>query len=176
MFPLARPLLLPLAALALQALAALFFIGDALHELATDPDTRHPVTELPVSVALCVGIAFTLRELLRGRRHSDEQARALALASMAFVEVIESRFRDWRLTVAERDVAWMALKGVEVTEIARLRGAAQGTVRAQMARIYGKSGVTGRAQFASLFVDQLMGHLPLRPGGPSPGDGAGDAA
>jgi hypothetical protein len=44
-----------------------------------------------------------------------------------------------------------------VAEIAELRGAAQGTVRAQLTRIYAKAGVSGRAQFAAFFVEDLLG-------------------
>lgn len=149
-------------ALVLEVLAATFFIADSLFELITSPDKRHPLTELPVAVALCIGAFFAIRELKAVLRRSVEQDRALALASGAFLKVVERQFDLWRLTPAERDVAWLSLKGVDVTEIATLRGAANGTVRAQLARIYNKSGVTSRAQFASLFVDELMGRLPER--------------
>ena len=37
-----------------------------------------------------------------------------------------------------------------------LRGAAQGTVRAQLTRIYAKAGVSGRAQFGAWFVEDLL--------------------
>lgn len=149
-------------ALGIEVFAAAFFIGDSLYELATNDDKRHPLTEFPVAIALCIGAFFAIRELRAVLRRSGEQDRALALASGAFLKVVERQFDLWRLTPAERDVAWLSLKGVDVTQIATLRGAANGTVRAQLARIYNKSGVTGRAQFASLFVDELMGRLPER--------------
>jgi DNA-binding NarL/FixJ family response regulator len=44
-----------------------------------------------------------------------------------------------------------------VAEIAGMRGAAQGTVRAQLTKIYSKAGVSGRAQFAAFFVEDLLG-------------------
>lgn len=50
----------------------------------------------------------------------------------------------------------LALKGFDIAEIAQLRGAAQGTVRAQMTSIYAKSGTSGRAQFAAFFVEDLL--------------------
>ncbi|MCW1918188.1 helix-turn-helix transcriptional regulator [Rhodobacter sp. KR11] len=151
-----------LFALVVQVLAAFFFIFDSLFELATDPDKRHPLTEFPVALALCLGVWFTFNDLKQLLRQKEAAERTLALASGAFRQVIDRQFALWRFTPAERDVAWLVLKGVDVTEIATLRRAANGTVRAQMARIYGKSGVTSRAQFASIFVDALMGHLPER--------------
>ena len=48
-------------------------------------------------------------------------------------------------------------QALDVAEIAELRGAAQGTVRAQLTRIYSKAGVSGRAQFAAFFVEDLLG-------------------
>jgi DNA-binding CsgD family transcriptional regulator len=103
-----------------------------------------------------------MRELRRMLRRAEAQERALALASGAFAEVVERQFDAWRLTASERDVAWLSLKGLDLVEIAQVRGSANGTIRAQLARIYGKSGVTSRAQLASLFVDELMGRLPDR--------------
>lgn len=156
-----RPAII-VAALITQIMAAAFFVGDSLHELSAAPDSLHPLTELPIALSLCLGTYFTVRELRRLLRRSDDQARALALASSAFLKVVEEQFSAFGLTAAERDIAWMSLKGLEVNDIARLRGAANGTVRAQLARIYGKSGVTGRAQFAALCVDHLMRELPAR--------------
>jgi hypothetical protein len=51
-----------------------------------------------------------------------------------------------------------------------MRGAAQGTVRAQLTKIYAKAGVSGRAQFAAYFVEDLLGASlpPARPEADSP--------
>jgi len=84
------------------------------------------------------------------------QEQALASASGALADVVMAEFTAWGLTGAERDVGFLALKGLEVAEIAALRGAAPGTVRAQLTRIYAKAGVTGRAQFAAIFVEELL--------------------
>lgn len=148
------------AALVVEVFAAAFFVWDSLLELATDTSKRHALMELPVAIALCIGTWFTVLELRRLLRRSGEQDRALALASGAFLQVVERQFDTWRLTPSEREVALLSLKGMELATIADLRGSAMGTVRAQLARIYGKSGVTSRAQFASLFVEELLGRSP----------------
>jgi len=148
------------AALVVEVFAAAFFVWDSLLELATDTSKRHALMELPVAIALCIGTWFTVQELRRLLRRSGEQDRALALASGAFLQVVERQFSTWRLTPSEREVALLSLKGMELATIAELRKSAMGTVRAQLARIYGKSGVTSRAQFASLFVEELLGRSP----------------
>ena len=71
-----------------------------------------------------------------------------------------AQFEAWGLTAAERDVGMLALKGLDVGDIAALAGAATGTVRAQLSRVYTKAGVTGRAQFVALFVEDLLAGLP----------------
>ena len=52
--------------------------------------------------------------------------------------------------------ALFALKGCDVAEIAQLRGAAQGTVRAQLSQVYAKAGVTSQAGLVSLFLEDLL--------------------
>ena len=147
--------------LLIQSVAAVFFVGDAISDLLADAPGRHSVFESLVALALMLGVvfgAFALRQTLLRMRVQDT---ALAAASGALAEVIAAQFTAWRLTPAERDVGLFALKGLDVAEIADLRGAAQGTVRAQLARIYAKADVTGRAQFAAVFVEELLGGVTL---------------
>lgn len=146
-----------------QTVAAVFFVGDALTDLVMDPGTPHAILESLVAVVLVVGIfvgGWQLRQMLDRLR---TQERALETARGDLGRVIERQFSDWSLTPAERDVGLLALKGLDVAEIAALRGAAQGTVRAQLTRIYTKAGVSGRAQFAAWFVEDLLGD-PAAPG------------
>jgi DNA-binding CsgD family transcriptional regulator len=84
------------------------------------------------------------------------QERALGAARGDLARIIDAQFAEWGLTPAESDVGLLALKGLDLSEIAHLRGAAQGTVRAQLTRIYAKAGVSGRHQFAAWFVEDLL--------------------
>lgn len=144
----------------LQSLCAVFFVGDALGDLGWPPRLAgagvHVLLEAPVAAALILGVAFGAREM---RRVLERQARtedALAAASGAFAALLDAYFERWGLTPAERDVALLSIKGLEIAEIAALRGAAQGTVRSQCARVYAKAGVSGRAQLLGLFIEELM--------------------
>ena len=78
------------------------------------------------------------------------------MAKGALGELVQMRFREWSLSSAEQEVALFALKGCSVTEIARMRGAANGTVRSQLSQIYTKAGVTSQAMLVSLFFDDLL--------------------
>ena len=140
--------------LLVQTLAAVFFVGDVIGDLRADPISGHFIFEAVVTAALVLGIlfgAFALRRTIELLRAQDQ---ALQVARGALSDVINQQFQVWALTPAERDVGLLALKGLDVAE---LRGAAQGTVRAQLTRIYSKAGVSGRAQFAAFFVEDLLG-------------------
>jgi DNA-binding CsgD family transcriptional regulator len=143
--------------LLIQSLGAVFFVGDVIGDLRADPTSGHFIFEAIVTAALVLGIvfgAFALRRTIELLRAQDQ---ALEVARGALSDVIDRQFQAWSLTPAERDVGLLALKGLDVAEIAELRGAAQGTVRAQLTRIYSKAGVSGRAQFAAFFVEDLLG-------------------
>jgi DNA-binding CsgD family transcriptional regulator len=143
--------------LVIQSLGTVFFVGDVIGDLREDPTSVHFIFEALVTAALVLGIMFGAVALRRTTELLRAQEAALEVARGALSDVIDRQFQDWTLTPAERDVGFLALKGLDVAEIAVLRGAAQGTVRAQLTRIYSKAGVSGRAQFAAFFVEDLLG-------------------
>jgi DNA-binding CsgD family transcriptional regulator len=142
----------------LQALCALFFIGDVIEDFREDGhlDNPHLLLESVAAVALVGGVIFLMLEL-RGllSRMSDMQT-GLDIARGHLAEVIEAFFDEWKLTAAERDVAIMILKGLDNDTISQMRKTASGTVRAQATSVYAKSATDGRAQFISVFMEELM--------------------
>ncbi|MBM3614732.1 MAG: helix-turn-helix transcriptional regulator [Alphaproteobacteria bacterium] len=143
--------------LVVQTLGAVFFVGDVLADILKGDIGPHLYFETLVAAALALGVGFgalALRQTLEEMRAQDA---ALASACGALAEVIAAQFSQCGLPPAERDVGFLALKGLDVAEIAELRGRAHGTVRAQLTRIYVKAGVSGRAQFAAYFVEDLLG-------------------
>ncbi|NJS38975.1 MAG: helix-turn-helix transcriptional regulator [Rhodobacteraceae bacterium] len=145
------------AFLLVQTVGTVFFVGDVIGDLREDPTSIHFLFEATVTMALVLGVLFGAFALRRTIELLRAQEAALDVARGALSDVIARQFHAWALTPAERDVAFLALKGLDVAEIAELRGAAQGTVRAQLTRIYSKAGVSGRAQFAAFFVEDLLG-------------------
>ena len=139
-----------------QASAAVFFVSDAVADLSGAGVDLTTVIEALIAIGLMFGSLFGAAELRRSHTLLRSQETALAVASGALSDVIEAQFAEWHLTPAERDIGLLALKGFDIAEIASLRGAAQGTVRAQMTAIYAKSGTSGRAQFAAFFVEDLL--------------------
>jgi DNA-binding CsgD family transcriptional regulator len=142
----------------LQALCALFFIGDVIRDLngGEHLDDPHLALETLAAVALIGGVLFLMVELRRLLARMGDMDVGLRAARGEMTQVMDGFFEDWNLTAAERDVALMILKGLDNEAIAQVRGTASGTVRAQATGIYSKSGTLGRAQFVSLFMEELM--------------------
>lgn len=149
------------ALLGLQTVCALFFLADISADLLGYGNllggVLHHQFELLAVVALVVSVAFTSREIRRVLLRQRRMEAQLRAASGAFLELVDGYFESWSLTPSERDVALLALKGLSIAEIARLRETKEGTVKAQCNAIYGKAGVTGRPQLLSLFIEELLG-------------------
>ena len=155
-----------LALFGLQIATAGFFAWDTVFGvlgLRTEPlDWHvHELIELGAALGLMIGVITGRLVLLYAHQRNQRLAESVRAASSAFADVVEERFRDWSLTPAERDVAWFALKGLVIADIARLRDTSEGTVKAQCNAIYRKAGVSGRAQLLSLFVEELLSTRPV---------------
>jgi len=147
--------------LVLQALCALFFLTDVVLDLSGYEDAlggvEHHSFELIVVLALGLGVVLTSIEIGKILRRHKRIAEQLRAASGAFWELMEEHFESWSLTPSERDVAVLAIKGLSIAEIAKIRHTKVGTIKAQSNAIYAKAGVTGRPQLLSLFIEELMG-------------------
>lgn len=142
--------------LSLQALAAVFFIADVAQDLRWGGVTLHSGFEAVVALALIVGTGFGAVQMRHILNRIQQAETAMSVASGAFFDLIELRFAEWGLTPSEAEVALFTLKGLDIAEIADARGAAQGTVRAQLTKVYAKAGVSGRGQLTSTFIEDLL--------------------
>lgn len=149
------------ALFALQAICCAYFLADILWDLfwpnVVNQFADSDLLETAVTFALFLGLAFTGNELRHILTRQDQLEDQIKVASGAFNEVMEARFKTWALTSAERDVAILAIKGFSIAEMADLRDTKQGTVKAQCASVYKKADVSGRLQLLSVFLDDLMG-------------------
>jgi len=158
-----RTRLLALAAV-VQAGCGLLMVVDMTSELAdyrTDPASA--LIDVAILVALVFGSVLIAGEVRRLQAANERMQASLRVASGAFVGLLEDTFVAWGLTPAEREVAYLSIKGFSVEEIAALRSARSGTVRAQCAAVYRKAGVSGRAQLLSHFMDGLLAGAEFAP-------------
>ena len=144
-----------------QSFCALFFLVDLSSSFTgitwffLDWQSRE-FLEIGASIGLILGAFLGIRAVLKAREHSDRAELAIRTASGAFNEVVEEHFSNWSLTPAEKEVAWLSIKGFSTAEIAQIRQTSEGTVKAQGNGIYRKADVTGRTQLLSVLVEDLL--------------------
>ena len=109
--------------------------------------------------ALRVGLAEARAAAESWRRETEALAAGLGRA-------IDAQFQLWRLTDAEREVAFLLLKGLSLREIAGLRETSERTVRQQSLAVYRKAGLAGRAELSAFFLEDLLAPPRRAPGRP----------
>ncbi len=146
------------ALIVVQALCAMFFIGDVVVDLGQGDhlDDLHLILEAVAALALSMGVIYLMRELYDLLTRMLAMELGIRAARGEMTDLIDTFFDQWRLTPSERDVAFLVLKGIGNKSIARMRGTAPSTVRAQCTRIYAKAQVDGRAQLLSIFMEELL--------------------
>jgi len=156
-----------------------FFVGA---DMAADLSAGIGFTHLGIeSIALLIGLvgawgtglqlrrslarAHALERHLEGTRSDlDRTRQEMIELRKGLGSALDHQFDRWALTVAQREVALLVLKGLSYKEIADLRNTAEHTVRNQALAIYRKAGLTNRAEMAAFFLEDLL--APRRqPGG-----------
>ncbi len=89
------------------------------------------------------------RDAEKWRQQSFDLMRGLS-------SMIEQQLNDWHLSIAQKQVALLILKGLSLKEIAAVRETGEPTVRQQATQIYTKAGVSGRAQLSAFFLEDLL--------------------
>lgn len=69
---------------------------------------------------------------------------------------IDQQLSKWKLSTAEKEVAFLLLKGMSLKEIAEIRNTAEKTARVQSMAIYSKSGLSGRSELSAFFLEDLL--------------------
>lgn len=137
----------------------------------------HALAEATVAVAACFGAFRLLRGAWRLRKRLEAQGKdfsafrlqadAWRADSKKYLEglsqSINRQLDQWQLSSAEKDVAFLLLKGLSLKEIAAARGTSEKTARVQSSAVYAKSGLGGRSELAAFFLEDL-----LPPGGDAP--------
>ncbi len=146
--------------IAVQSLCAAFYVADVIFDGIMDGWGNLIDSELlfeaAASLALISAVVIETRflmDLLRRKAHLERQ---VSVAAGAFHDIIQDHLRRWALTPSEQDVALFTIKGMSISEIAELRGSAEGTVKSHLNAIYRKAGVTGRGGLLSLLIEDLM--------------------
>lgn len=151
-----------MAIVALQTVAAFYFLVDGIEDILNELRTgisAQVVMECCVAIALVLGVALGGRYARALLREARQQESVLRAARGEMSALIENRFREWDLSRSEAEVALFALKGSSIAEIARMRDAAEGTVRSQLSQVYAKAEVKNQSALMAVFIDDLIDPL-----------------
>jgi DNA-binding CsgD family transcriptional regulator len=155
---------LVIALIGVQTVCAIVFLWDVIYDLQEPAlATWHIVPEAMASLALIIGIGFEVVYLVHLLQRKTSLERSVEMASAQLQDIIQSHFDSWKLTASERDVAALMIKGLSISEIASVRGSADGTVKAHLSAIYRKSNARNRAEVLSHIMDTLIDKPLLAP-------------
>jgi DNA-binding NarL/FixJ family response regulator len=130
----------------------------------------HVALEASAALSALVGLFYLLRGALALRRRLGEEiARSAAYLQEAetwrtqarqftagLSVAIDTQLVHWGLTDAEKEIAFLLLKGYGLKEIAQMRNTTEKTTRAQSSAIYAKAGLAGRSELAAFFLEDLL--------------------
>lgn len=155
---------------AVLALIALLATVDLIVDIRQGVSAWHVVAEAAVAVVACFG-AFRLlhgARDLRKRLESQsrdfsafrQEAEAWRAESKKYLDglshSIGRQLDQWQLSAAEKEVAFLLLKGLSLKEIAIARRTTEKTARVQSGAIYTKAGLTGRSELSAFFLEDLL--------------------
>jgi len=89
------------------------------------------------------------REAESWRADSRKYVDGLALS-------IDKQLTKWKLTVAEKEVAFLLLKGLSLKEIADVRKTTEKAARVQSMAVYSKAETSGRSELSAFFLEYLL--------------------
>jgi len=117
------------------------------------------VTALTGATGLILGLLRRARALDQALISSNESALRWRQEAQTLLKglgaSIDNQFERWQLSVAEKEVALLLLKGLSHKDIARMRGISEATTRQQAMAVYRKADVAGRNDLAAFFLEDL---------------------
>ncbi|MAZ49999.1 MAG: hypothetical protein CME65_15660 [Halobacteriovoraceae bacterium] len=155
--------------LALLAIAG-FSLFDLIEDLDEGVTIWHVAIEGSVFIISAIAVfillmgTFKLKQQLanatqfsQSLREENQKYKQLSKKYVTgLAETIDEQLSNWQLTKAEKEVAFMLIKGLSLKEIAEFRGTTEKTARTQSTAIYAKAGVTSRSQLSAFFLEDLF--------------------
>jgi len=158
-----------LIALALGGIVVMVGI-DVLTDSLSGVALAHLLVEALIGLLALAGIFYLLRGSFALRRRLEFQAAEFSAyqreseqwrqASRKYLDglsqAIDAQLTKWQLSAAEKEVAFLLLKGLGIKEIAAIRKTTEKTARVQSTAIYAKAGLAGRSELAAFFLEDLL--------------------
>ncbi|MCB0366818.1 MAG: response regulator transcription factor [Bdellovibrionaceae bacterium] len=143
---------------------------DIYEDLQSSGWGLHVALESLLLAGTSLGFVLILRQWLRVRTEASQLRQDLKHLSslneeyrkeakqyaLGLQTTIDRQMDRWKLTDAEKEVAYLLIKGFSTKEVADLRQTSEKTVRQQCSQVYRKSNLGGRADLAAFFLEDLL--------------------
>lgn len=130
----------------------------------------HVLTEGTIGILALAGVFYLLRGTVTLRHQLEKEimdfsafkkdAEVWRAESRKYIDglalAIDQQLTKWNLTVAEKEVAFLLLKGLSLKEIAEVRNTTEKTARVQSMAIYSKAKISGRSELSAFFLEDLL--------------------
>jgi DNA-binding CsgD family transcriptional regulator len=120
----------------------------------------HVMVEGSIAAIALFGVFYVLRGSVELKHRLEKEAELWKLESRKYLDglskAIDQQLIKWKLTAAEKEVAFLLLKGMSLKEIADIRNTAEKTARVQSMAIYSKAGLAGRSELSAFFLEDLL--------------------
>lgn len=152
------------------ALVATMVSFDIVSDMRNGVDRWHTAVEGLIALTALFGLFYVLKDSYRLKQKLLKQSEDyLALKADAerwraeskkYVQglslAIDVQLTKWNLSKAEKEVAFLLLKGLSLKDIAAVRETSEKTARAQSIAIYSKAKLAGRSELAAFFLEDLL--------------------
>jgi DNA-binding CsgD family transcriptional regulator len=130
----------------------------------------HVITEGSIGVIALAGVFYLLRGTVNLRHRLEKEIEDFSAFkresdlwradSRKYVDglarAIDQQLSKWKLTTAEKEVAFLLLKGLSLKEVAEVRNTTEKTARVQSIAVYSKAGISGRSELSAFFLEDLL--------------------
>lgn len=138
-------------------LLIVFFIQDIAHDLLIEKELNiHSYVETVIVILLTVLFVYQIKEFKSLSYKLELSEKNVEKLKQELSVVIKEQFQSWGFTNAEKEVAWLILKGFSYNDISIIRKVSEKTINQQAGNIFKKSSAKNRHEFISGFIEDLL--------------------
>jgi len=135
----------------------IFFVVDVITDIVNNaPRDIHFYLEGFFVIALVYILIFQIKEIRTMEVEIETSHQELEVLKGGLTREIEKQFNSWQLTPSEKEVAWLILKGISYSDIAKVKDISKRTVDQHSGSIFKKSNSSNRHEFVSGFIEEIL--------------------